>query len=270
MQTNENGIDLIKKFEGLVLESYRDPVGIWTLGYGHIKGVSRGMKITKEEAESFLHQDLASAEAAVRRMVKTSLSSNEFSALVALAFNIGESAFADSVALKRINAQDRFGAADAIEWWNRALIQGRAVILPGLVQRRAAEKALFLEDDEQQEIQTRSLNGGEPDASDFDENSATMGLDSRITPIESPRNRRERLTDSRTMQGVGATAAAAVTAIGAGLAIRTHQANAFGETLVDYLRAYSTEMLITLGGLVFISAILIGFARWDDWRKGRR
>jgi lysozyme len=53
-QINEAGLAMIKSFEGLRLDAYRDPVGIWTIGYGHIRGVQPGMTITEPQATDFL------------------------------------------------------------------------------------------------------------------------------------------------------------------------------------------------------------------------
>ena len=58
----QKGLDLIKKYEGLRLEAYKCPAGVWTIGYGHTKGVIKGMKISKEEAEEFLKQDVSIVE----------------------------------------------------------------------------------------------------------------------------------------------------------------------------------------------------------------
>src|SRR5438270_11416483 len=62
---NEAGLAMIKSFEGLRLDAYRDPVGIWTIGYGHTLGVQPGMTLTEPQATDFLRQDLAAAESSV-------------------------------------------------------------------------------------------------------------------------------------------------------------------------------------------------------------
>lgn len=141
---NQEGIALIKRFEGLELEAYQDVAGIWTIGYGHIEGVKPGMRISDEEAEALLHQDLVRFEDGVERLVKVPLNDNEFSALVSFSFNVGINALAGSTALKRLNTNDRQGAADALEWWNKARVNGVLQEVSGLTRRRAAEKALFL------------------------------------------------------------------------------------------------------------------------------
>ena len=51
MNLGYNGTKILKFFEGCNLTAYQDSVGVWTLGYGHSKGVHAGMSITQEEAE---------------------------------------------------------------------------------------------------------------------------------------------------------------------------------------------------------------------------
>ncbi len=194
MRISDAGLALIKRFEGLRLDAYKDVAGIWTIGYGHIKTAKPGMKITESQAETLLKDDLQDAERGVERLVKVPISSNEFSALVSLVFNIGEGAFAKSTTLRRLNANDRVTAADAIELWNKATVGGKKTVVQGLVRRRAAEKALFLE----------------PGA---DSKMADTGLESGIVPTEENAGRRGNLAGSRTVQGsvaTGATGAATV------------------------------------------------------------
>ena len=62
MKISQEGISLIKKFEGCELDAYQDAVGVWTIGYGHIKGVEKGMQITKTQAEEMLVEELAEYE----------------------------------------------------------------------------------------------------------------------------------------------------------------------------------------------------------------
>ena len=145
MQTNAEGLSLIKIFEGLRLKAYKDPVGILTIGYGHTSAagapeVKLGMVITREEAEAMLRRDLVTYEKAVADAVKVTLTSNQNSACVSLCYNIGPGNFKKSSVLRFIN-QGRFDdAADAFLLWNRA----GGKILSGLVKRRAAEAALFI------------------------------------------------------------------------------------------------------------------------------
>jgi lysozyme len=81
--------ELVKYFEGLHLEAYQDTASIWTIGYGHTKGVKEGMKITKDEADKFFDEDIKDAEDRVLRAVPSiALSQSEFQALVSLAYNL--------------------------------------------------------------------------------------------------------------------------------------------------------------------------------------
>lgn len=136
---NPGGIAIIKQFEGLRLEAYRCPAGKWTIGYGSTRGVRPGMVITEEEAEARLKVDLRDAEEAVSRMVRTRISDDMFSALCSLTFNCGCDAIAKSTLIRKLNAQDFYGAFSEFPRWCHSGGQ----VLPGLIRRRAAEQALF-------------------------------------------------------------------------------------------------------------------------------
>lgn len=139
MSISPAGIALIQAHEGLRLTAYRDPVGIWTIGYGSTGGVRRGMTITRDQAVLRLYHDVDDAEATVNNRVTVPLSQSQFDALVSLVFNIGGGAFRKSTLLQKLNAGDYAGAAEEFGRWVKA--KGR--VLPGLVTRRAAERALF-------------------------------------------------------------------------------------------------------------------------------
>jgi lysozyme len=132
----------LQRWEGLELLAYNDGGGVFTIGYGHTKGVKPGDKITLEQAQAFLDEDLAEAETAVNKSVKVPLNQNQYDALVSLAYNIGAGAFLGSTALARLNARNYTGAAEALTWWNK---DGKPLkVVQGLVNRRAGEKELFL------------------------------------------------------------------------------------------------------------------------------
>lgn len=259
MNINNQGLDLIKSFEGLELETYIDPVGIPTIGYGHIEDVKTGMVISEGEAENLLRQDVSRFEDAVRRLVKTDLNENEFSALVSLAFNIGEAAFARSTVLERLNRNERLGAAEAIEWWNKGRINGELKTLRGLARRRSAEKALFLKAPDEQVVRMPLIS--------LEENT-------RLPPSRESSNRREDLNDSRTLQGAGVAAttgggAAAVTAADKsmeGVEQQSPQVERFFQ-LVDMLPHWFYWLLaaLTIAALLYVM-----WARVDDWRSHRR
>lgn len=139
MQISKAGLDLIKQFEGLYLKAYRCPAGVPTIGYGHTAGVAMGQTITQQQADDYLRRDVRQFERAVARLVTVPLTQGQFDALVSFAFNIGDGALAQSTLLRLLNAGDYAGAAAQFDRWNKA--GGR--VLPGLVRRRAAERALF-------------------------------------------------------------------------------------------------------------------------------
>lgn len=133
-------IEKLKQWEGCRLIAYRDPAGIWTIGYGHTgPDVKPGMQITQEQADRLLMGDLARFEFAVDRAVKVPLTDNQFGALVSFAFNVGAAAFDKSTLLKRLNQGNYSAVPGELARWNRA--GGKQ--LAGLVNRRAAEAVLW-------------------------------------------------------------------------------------------------------------------------------
>lgn len=142
--TSKNGLELIKKYEGLRLDAYKDTAGILTIGYGHTKTVKPGMIINKEMAELLLKIDVMDAENAVRDLVNIELNQNQFDALVSFVFNIGRGNFKRSTLLKRLNENKILEAGEEFMKWTKARQPGGLKELPGLVKRRAEEKTLFL------------------------------------------------------------------------------------------------------------------------------
>ncbi len=142
MRTSQRGIDLIKRYEGLSLTAYPDPATggePWTIGYGTTAGVRPGMTISSARAEEMLHADLAQFETAVDRLVTVPLKQHQFDALVSFTYNLGEGNLRSSTLLKKLNAGDYAGAAAQFERW----VTAAGKPLPGLVKRRAAERAMF-------------------------------------------------------------------------------------------------------------------------------
>jgi GH24 family phage-related lysozyme (muramidase) len=145
MIINQAGLDLIKSFESLRLKAYRDPVGIWTVGYGHTgPDVRPGLEISKREAEQLLADDLRESEESVGAFVVVPLNDNQFAALVSFTFNTGGGALKGSTLRRKLNKKDYKGAADEFSKWVYGTIKGKKVLLPGLVRRRAQERNLFL------------------------------------------------------------------------------------------------------------------------------
>lgn len=144
-QINPPGIELVKAMEGLRFDAYRDPVGIWTIGYGHTKGVQPGMTITEANATDFLRQDLAAAEGFVGQVTAdVPTSDSQFSAMVSLVFNIGAGNFRGSTVLRMHRQGNYQQAADAFLLWDKGHVDGELKVLPGLLRRRAAERLLYL------------------------------------------------------------------------------------------------------------------------------
>jgi lysozyme len=134
---------LIKQFEGCRLEAYPDPAtggDPWTIGWGRTTGVVKGQKITQAQADAWLLEEYDAFEKKVRAILHVPLSRNQLGALVCLAYNIGIGAFSGSTLLKQINSGFIVEAAEQFARWNKAA----GKVMPGLVKRRAAEKALFL------------------------------------------------------------------------------------------------------------------------------
>lgn len=134
-------IDIVEKFEGLRLRSYKCPAGIWTCGVGHTgPDVVEGMVVSEDVAEEWLRVDLEESAKTVDRAVRVPLNANERSALISFVFNLGSGAFTSSTLLKVLNMGDRLGAANQFLRWDKA----GGKVLPGLTKRREAERALFL------------------------------------------------------------------------------------------------------------------------------
>lgn len=140
MKISKNGIALIKKFEGCKLKAYKCPAGVWTIGYGHTKGVKPNQVITKEQAEAFLREDLEKYEAHVdyyNKTYKYNFNQNEFDALVSFAYNIGT--------LRGITNAGRRSKYQIAQKF-RAYVIANGKKLQGLVNRRQAEYNLFVKE----------------------------------------------------------------------------------------------------------------------------
>lgn len=140
MKTSREGIDLIKKEEGFVPNAYLCPAGVWTIGYGHTRGVKQGDKISPYQGELYLREDLGIAEQAVNSQNLT-INQNQFDALVSFAFNVGVAAFERSTLLKKIkqNPNDRASISAEFRKWKH----GGGKVLPGLIKRRENEIAHY-------------------------------------------------------------------------------------------------------------------------------
>ena len=135
MKTSNKGLELIKRFEGCRLAAYQDSGGVWTIGYGHTKGVTAGQNITQAQADAFLVDDCGKAEAAVNKYYdRYHFNQNQYDALVSFAFNIG------SIDKLTINGKRTISE---ISSKIPAYCNCAGKKLQGLVNRRVAEKKLF-------------------------------------------------------------------------------------------------------------------------------
>ena len=147
MKISQTGMNLIKEFEGFRAKPYLCSAGVPTIGYGSTRYADgdkvslRDPAISESQAEELFRTTLASYEAGVSKAVKVAVEQYEFDALVSLCYNIGVGNFTSSTLVRLLNDGERKAevAAQFLRW-NRA--SGK--IIQGLVNRREAEKKLFL------------------------------------------------------------------------------------------------------------------------------
>ncbi len=144
MKTSENGINLIKKHEGLRLVAYRDIGGVWTIGYGHTRLAKAGKQITKSEAEKLLMLDIADAERIIKLRIRVPLNQNQHDALVSFVFNLGPKGLGPKSTLRRIlNRGNYIDVPEQIKRWDKVITGQGAKSVPGLTRRREAEAELW-------------------------------------------------------------------------------------------------------------------------------
>ena len=139
MKISQEGIALIKKFEGCKLESYLCAANVPTIGYGSTKDVKMGMTISQEQAEELLLEDLEVYEDAVIKAVEVPLHQHQFDALVSWTFNLGGANLNASTMLKVLNKGAYEDVPYQMKRWNKAV----GKVLEGLTRRRLAESLLF-------------------------------------------------------------------------------------------------------------------------------
>lgn len=140
MKTSNNGREFIRAREGVKLAAYQDGGGVWTIGYGHTRGVKQGQVINHEQADEFLADDLQQVESCISERVTVALNQNQFDALASFVFNVGRQAFSDSTLLKKLNEGSYRAAADQFTRW----VYDNDRFVQGLYNRRVAERDLFL------------------------------------------------------------------------------------------------------------------------------
>ena len=146
MHISEEGLALIKHFEGCPTDdegnviAYQDAVDIWTIGYGHTKGVQEGDKWTQEKADFMLLRELEEEyENYIKDYVHVPLNQNQFDALCSWVYNLGPNNLKVSTLLKKLNNGEYDEVPAQIKRWNKA----GGKVLEGLVRRREAEALMF-------------------------------------------------------------------------------------------------------------------------------
>ncbi len=170
MAISKKSIDLIKHYESLHdgnlkelgIQPKLDPVGIWTIGWGHaivdpITGKFVRDKANEKrarelfpnfddrQAEDLLIRDLAAYETPVRKAIKIKLNDDQVGALVSFAYNVGIGSFNSSSALTFLNKGDIKEAGNRLLLWNKGTINGVKVVLKGLTYRRMSERDLLVD-----------------------------------------------------------------------------------------------------------------------------
>jgi lysozyme len=140
MKISDEGLSLIKHFEGCELKAYRCAANVLTIGYGSTKGVTEDMEITQEGAEELLQEEMHEYEGYINDMVKVPLEQHQFDSMVSWVFNLGSGNLSSSTLLKKLNNSEYDEVPEQIKRWNKA----GGKVLEGLVRRREAEALLFL------------------------------------------------------------------------------------------------------------------------------
>lgn len=140
MVISQNGVELIKQFEGLRLTAYKDSVGVWTIGYGHTKGVYGGMVISNQQALNFLDEDIANHVWRMKQLITRKLTQNQFDSLASFHFNLGAYVLDnDPTLLRHINNNDTNAVVNHMLKYSYA----GGMWLQGLYNRRVAETNLY-------------------------------------------------------------------------------------------------------------------------------
>jgi len=140
MKTSDSCVEMIKEFEGKKQVAYQDPAGVWTIGYGHTKGVEKGQLCIEKTCDRFLMEDLEEVEEYIDRLVKVPLTQNQYDALVSWTFNLGSGSLKESTMLRKLNYGDYESVPEEMKKW----VYAGDEVLEGLVRRRDAEATLFL------------------------------------------------------------------------------------------------------------------------------
>lgn len=145
MNLSQNGINLIKKFEGFKADAYQDGGGVWTVGYGttfiYGRHVIKGDHLDEPAAQDYMIKTANGFLQSVSSFIKVQLTQNQIDAIACFIYNLGVDQFENSTLLRKLNAKDFQGAADQFSRW----IYDNGQVVQGLIRRRAAERSLFLQ-----------------------------------------------------------------------------------------------------------------------------
>ena len=144
MHISDEGLELIKHFEGCELEAYKCAAGVWTIGYGHTKNIQEGDKWSQDKADFMLWRELEEEyEQYVHDYVHVPLNQSQFDALVSWTYNLGPANLKASTMLKKLNNGEYEEVPAQMARWNKATVNGKRTVLEGLTRRRKAEGQLF-------------------------------------------------------------------------------------------------------------------------------
>lgn len=267
--TSDKGIKLIAQREGVILRGYKDSKNLLTIGVGHLvlpgEPYKLGQSITREECDRLLKQDLKSAEKAVNDAVRVSITQNQFDAMVSLAFNIGNKGFKTSQVVRKLNALDYDGAANAFMNWCKPV---------ELTNRRKAEKLQFLSSDTSGQLaadiqEPNTLDGDPPQ----EPNTNPQEPNTDPAPPQEPNTLVGQSSDfsgqpapavvEKQRRSVGSVIYAGFTLL---LGYITLLKIDVGEILTPRIQSLSNETFFF--GILGISVIALGVWLWD--RSGQR
>jgi lysozyme len=144
MHISDEGLELIKHFEGCELEAYKCAAGVWTIGYGHTKDIQEGDKWSQDKADFMLWRELEEEyEKYIHDYVHVPLNQSQFDALVSWTYNLGPANLKASTMLKKLNNGEYEEVPAQMARWNKATVNGKRTVLEGLTRRRKAEGQLF-------------------------------------------------------------------------------------------------------------------------------
>lgn len=140
---SENGRKLIEFYEGKRYKAYLCPAGIWTIGIGHTRDVKEGDTVTDEQIDKYFYTDIINYETHINDL-HLKINQNQFDALVSFSFNLGVTALLGSTLLKMVkvyanNPEIRY----QFSRWNKGLVKGNLIELPGLTKRRKSEAEMY-------------------------------------------------------------------------------------------------------------------------------